>query len=190
MIGLLTGKVYRNHKNPIILWVNGVGYSVYVPEQLRTKITKNQDVTLFIHTHVSDDAIALFGFSTEDELTIFDLLLSVSGIGPRTALAILDRGAQGTEKAIMESDVDFFTAIPRLGKKNAQKIIIELKSKLGSIRDLDLKGEVDSETKELQEALLSMGFVKKEILEAIKKLDDSDKSVEQKLRHALKILGK
>lgn len=190
MIGLLSGNVYRTHKNPIILWVSGVGYSVYVPEHLRAKITKNQDVTLFIHTYVSDDAIALFGFLSEDELTLFDLLLSVSGIGPRTALAILDRGAQGTEKAIMESDVDFFTAIPRLGKKNAQKIIIELKSKLGSIRDLDLKGDQDSETKELQEALLSMGFVKKEIAEAIKKLDDSDKSVEQKLRHVLKILGK
>ncbi len=190
MIGFLTGIVYTNHKNPIILVVNGVGYAVFVADRLRTSLVKDQKTSLSIHTHVSDDAITLYGFSGDNELTLFELLLTVSGIGPRTAIAIIDRGVDAIERAITESDVDFFTTIPRLGKKNAQKIIIELKTKLGSVRELNLKDEVDGETRQLQDALLGMGFEKREINEAMKKLDPADVTVEQKIRRTLKLLGK
>ncbi len=190
MIGMLSGKIYTQHKNPIIIDIKGVGYAVYVPDRLRAKLTLHQKVSLSIHTHVTDDAMTLYGFGNDDELLLFELLLTVSGIGPRTSLAIIDRGAVAIQKAITDSDVDFFTTIPRLGKKNAQKIIIELKSKLGSVKELDLAGESDGETKELLEALQSMGFDRKEVASAIKKLDPTLSTIEQKIRHALKLLGK
>lgn len=190
MIGLLTGSIYSYQKNPVILIVHDVGYAVYVPDGLRGTLSLNQGITLHIHTHVTDDAITLYGFKTKDDLYLFELLLTVSGIGPRTAIAIIDRGTQAIEKAITNTDVDFFTTIPRLGKKNAQKIIIELKSKLGSVKDLNLGQDSSGETKDIVDALTHMGFAKQEVLEAIKHLDEKDATLEQKIRRALKLLGK
>ena len=92
--------------------------------------------------------------------------------------------------AIVSSDVDFFTTIPRLGKKNAQKIIIELKSKLGSTKDLDLASQSSGDTKEIIDALLSMGFIRHEIVEVLKKITPEAQTIEQKIREALRFLGK
>lgn len=189
MIGMLTGTVSRTTHNPIIVDVHGVGYAVHVPPHTATHLPMHGTQTFFIHTHVSDDALDLYGFLTQEELDLFTLLLTVSGIGPRTATLIMDRSASAIQTAIMTSDVDFFTTIPRLGRKNAQKIIIELKSKLGSTKDLDLSDESEGETKQLLDALLSMGFARSEIIGAIKKLDKTDVTIEQKIRHALKNLG-
>lgn len=188
MIGSLTGSVLSNNKNPIIILVGGVGYNVFVPDSKLKSLVKDSACTLFIHTHVREDVIALYGFPTQEELTLFELLLNVSGIGPRTSLSIIDQGAQSVQKAIAESDVDFFLTIPRLGKKNAQKIIIELKSKLGSLKDLDLKESGSSN--ELSEALVAMGFSRKEIQQAINKLQGEEMPIEQKIKMALKLLSK
>jgi len=190
MIGMLTGTVAEKTHNPIIVNVGGVGYAVRVPLRLLTQLETGRTYTFFIHTHVSDDALDLYGFISHDELDLFKLLLTVSGIGPRTATSIMDRSASAIQTAIMTSDVDFFTTIPRLGKKNAQKIIIELKSKLGSTKELDLSDDAEGETKQLLDALLSMGFARSEIIGAIKKLDNTDVTLEQKVRHALKNLGR
>jgi Holliday junction DNA helicase RuvA len=190
MIGLLTGTVYQKLKNPIILMVGGVGYCVHVPPNVLNVLTQDATHTLFIHTHVRDDALDLYGFSSQDQLDLFTLLLTVSGIGPRTALAIIDRGAPEIYKAIAKGDVDFFTTIPRLGKKNAQKIIIELKSKLGSIGDLDLSEDISGQTGQLLDALMAMGFARKEAIVAIKKLTTSEQTLEQKIRKSLQFLGR
>lgn len=189
MIGALKGTVYSTQKNPVILFVGGVGYVVFVPDHIRHSLHAGDVITLMIHTRVRDDALELYGFQTADELTLFELLLTVPGIGPKTALPIIDRGTARIEQAVRVSDVDFFTTIPRLGKKNAQKIIIELKNKLGSIKELNLMEDASSETKDLVNALLGMGFEKKEVVEAIKKLGSADMTLEQKIRHALKLLG-
>lgn len=187
MIGFLSGTV--KDKYPIIIDVAGVGYIVHVPDQTAEHLKINSLVQLYIHTHVREDALDLYGFLTKEELRLFELLLTVSGIGPRTGLTIMNRGVTEIEKAVRESDVEFFTMIPRLGKKNAQKIIIELKNKLGSVHELNLKESSDGETKQIVEALQSMGFARNEILIAIKKLDATDVSVEQKIRRALQLLG-
>jgi Holliday junction DNA helicase RuvA len=190
MIGKLTGMIDSNIHNPIIITIHGVGYIVHVPERYLASIKPKNQHTLFIHSHIREDAFDLYGFATDQELSLFELLLTVSGIGPKTALAVVDRGVNAVETAVRKSDVDFFTTIPRLGTKNAQKIIIELKSKLGSSKMLDLTGTESSETRQIIEALSSMGFDRQEIREALKKLDTKDVTTEQKIRHALKLLGK
>ncbi|MBU1327432.1 Holliday junction branch migration protein RuvA [Patescibacteria group bacterium] len=189
MIGALTGTVFYKTANPIILDVGGVGYAVHLPPNQIDRLAIGAKHTFFVHTYVREDAMNLYGFRSREELVLFELLLTVAGIGPRTALLVVDRGVKDTTKAIVESDVAFFTTIPRLGKKNAQKIIIELKSKVGSVRDLDLSDTATGETKEILDALLSMGFDRKEAIAAIRKLTAEDTNLEQKIRHALKLLG-
>jgi len=189
MIGALKGTAYVIKKNPVIFFAGDVGYNVHITDRLAKTLIPNKTTLLFIHTHVREDALDLYGFISQEELTFFELLLTVPGIGPKTALLVLNLGTTAIQKAIQTSDVDFFTGIPRLGKKNAQKIIIELKNKLGSIKDLDLRDESLSETKQLTDALLSMGFVRDEIREVVKKLPEKSTSLEEKLRDALKLLG-
>lgn len=190
MIGLLTGKIISADQNPIIIDVHGVGYAISIPEQYLTKLKIQSTGTFFVHTYVREDNIALYGFTTQKELTLFRMLLNVSGIGPRTALAMINRGVSNVIHAVSSADVDFFSTIPRVGRKSAQKVIIELKPKLGSMTDLDLSGKQETETKQLIDVLLRMGFERNEALSAIKKLEAKDKTLEQKIRSALKYLGK
>jgi holliday junction DNA helicase RuvA len=189
MIGKLTGTIESNTRNPLIIDVHDVGYVVRVPQKFVASIKPTKLHTLFIHTHVREDALDLYGFGSVDELTLFELLLTVSGIGPKTAISVVDRGVAAIESAVRKSDVDFFTEIPRLGTKNAQKIIIELKSKLGSSKNLNLSGDTD-ETKQIIDALTTMGFDRHEIRATLVKLDEKDVTIEQKIRHSLKLLGK
>lgn len=189
MIGAINGIVHTPITNPLLIMVGGMGYRVAVSDHLLSEIHTDKPIFLYTHTHVREDTLDLYGFITPEELSLFTLLLSVSGIGPKTSLTIIGRGALAVKHAIMTADVPFFTSIPRLGRKNAQKIIIELKSKLGSLEDLDLSGEV-GETKEILEALESMGFAKKEAYAALKQLKVGDLPVEERLRQALKLLSK
>jgi len=190
MIGALKGMIHTIKKNPIVFFAGDVGYAVSITDRLAHTIEPDKKTLLFIHTHVRDDALDLFGFSSQEELILFELLLTVSGVGPKTALLVLNAGEDAIKHAVQIGDVDFFTSIPRLGKKNAQKIIIELKNKLGSVEDLNLRDDGSSETNEIIDALTSMGFAKKEVIEIIKKIPSQDTTVEQKLRSALKLLGK
>ncbi|MEK7543369.1 MAG: Holliday junction branch migration protein RuvA [Patescibacteria group bacterium] len=190
MIGALSGIAHTPITNPLLVMVGGIGYRVAVPEHILHDIHADKPIFLYTHTHVREDALDLYGFLSPEELSLFTLLISVSGIGPKTSLAIVDRGEIAVRQAIATADVSFFTSIPRLGTKNAQKIIIELKSKLGSIEELDLNAEGHGETKEILEALESMGFAKKEAYTAIKQVKTENISVEERLRQALKLLSK
>ena len=168
--------------------VGGVGYDVSLGETLASKVKIEEEMTLYIYTHVREDALDLFGFESQEQKQLFEILLAISGIGPKTALAINDRGLRLITMAVKKSDVEFFTSIPRLGKKNAQKIIIELKSKLKDSEDFTFEDESEESTS-IVNALLSMGFDKKEIQRILSKVDAS-LSIEEKIRHALKLLGK
>jgi len=190
MIGALKGTMYSKSQNSIILFVGGVGYSVFVTNRFLEESKTDSEVFLFTYSHIREDAFDLFGFPTKQELHVFKLLLTVSGIGPKTALTIIDRGVGAVTGAVQKSDVDFFTTIPRLGKKNAQKIIIELKQKLGSIADLDLSEYASSETKEILDGLSSMGFARNEAMHVIKTIPSNAVTLEQKIRYCLKKLGK
>jgi len=184
MIAKLTGKPEILDNQSIILDVNNVGYKIF----FNPKPNQPLPSTLFIHTHVKDDALDLYGFITKDELQLFKLLISVSGIGPKTGINVMDKGVEAITQAVSKGDVDFFTTVPRLGRKNAQKIIIELKSKLGGLKDLDLTSDT-SETKDAITALISLGFSRSEAREALNQVFDQP-TLEAKISQAIKLLGK
>lgn len=190
MIGALTGTLLTSHENPSIIDVSGVGYRVYLTPQTASRAVKGERISVFVHTHVTDDGIDLFGFPTNGELTLFTLLLNVPGIGPKTAMLVVDRGEEPVKNAVATSDVAFFSSIPRLGTKNAQKIIIELKAKLGSLKDIDLSLDESGETAQLIEALMSMGFARNEIRSVMRKINHNETSLEGKIKSALKLLSK
>src|SRR3990167_9962071 len=142
MIGHLNGEVIFKESNSIILDVKGVGYKVLAASDVLTKAHKGFPLELFIYTHVREDNISLFGFLEASDLKLFENLIGVSGIGPKTAMNIFSIGDRSQiVSAIISADTAFFKSVPRLGQKNAQKIIIELKNKYGSIAELDLSGE-------------------------------------------------
>ncbi len=189
MIGLLKGILLLRNDPYVVVDVHGVGYKVCASPDFLSKYHIGDTITLFIHTHVREDALELFGFTDQAHLELFELLISVSGIGPKTAIGVF--GIGGKDQiigAIRKADVDFFTGVPRLGKKNAQKIIIELKNKIGAVEELDLAGERDVD--EVVSALTSFGFSEAEAKAALRQIGETDASVSEKVRLALKYLGK
>jgi len=191
MIGSLHGTVELFDGTNAIINVHGVGYRVAVSQVFREKHRREEEVSVYTYTHVREDQLELFGFETLEELKLFEALLSVSGIGPKTALGIFTVGTRSQIiHAVQQADVDFFTGVPRLGKKNAQKLIIELKSKLGSIEDLDLSDEKTSMDSDVLTALKGFGFSQKEAEDAIRAVGDQATETSGKLRLALKYLGK
>jgi Holliday junction DNA helicase RuvA len=191
MIGFLNGVVFFKEGNFIILDVKGVGYKVLGSRDVLAKAIKGNLLELFIYTHVREDAISLFGFLDSLDLKLFEDLIGVSGIGPKTAMNIFSIGnREEVVQAIITGDVEFFVGVPRLGKKNAQKIIIELKSKFGSLEDLDLTKINVKENSEVITALKNFGFNSKEALGALQAIEGKGKTTEEKIRMALKYLGK
>lgn len=189
MIGFLSGTIHSKSAGQIILLTGGVGYLVTVPSNYLNLLKSSQQTELFIYTHVREDTLDLYGFLTPDELELFKLTLTVSGIGPKTALLVIDKGVGKVEQAIKDADTDFFTTVPRLGHKNAQKIIIELKNKLGGLKELDLTSENEESTRAI-EALRNLGYTRQEALQAIVAVPTSEKTLEQKISYALRQLGK
>ena len=191
MIGSLRGTIDAIIPPHMIIDVSGVGYKVLVSFDLLEKYHIGDTIKVYTHTHVLEDALELFGFLHPLDLGLFGKLISVSGVGPKTAMAIFSNGSrEEIMRAIIAADVAFFTAVPRLGKKNAQKIIIELKERLGSLQELDLSGESIQENSDVIEALKHFGFTSQEVQKALKALHGQGTTTEEKIKLAIKQLGK
>ncbi len=188
MIGYLEGTVVLVKSGSVVVNVNNVGYEVFLPQRILLEQTAGKKAAFYIHTHLTENNLRLYGFGSNEELNLFELLLNVSGIGPKNALAVLNYGVEKVKQAITQAEVNFFTQIPRLGTKNAQKIIIELKNKIGAIRELDLK--MDGQNKELTDTLGSMGFSRSEIVQVLQNMPVEIKALKEQIRFALKILAK
>ena len=167
MIGYLKGNVIAKQKKEIWVDVGGVGYRVRVGTIPESPV---QEIELFIHTAVKEDAITLYGFKTMAELEMFELLITVSGIGPKTGMEIVSNADSAQiELAISQADVNFFSKIKGIGKKSAQRIIIDLKSKIGSLKEMDLSAEDEEDAVFM--AMKQFGFKPNEIQAALKKID-------------------
>ena len=191
MIASLNGIVSLLDTPYIIVEVGGVGYKVLLSNTILSTVTTGQKIKLFIYTHVREDLLDLYGFLQISDLKLFEKLLGVSGIGPKTAIGIFSLGTSSDIiSAIVSGDISFFTGVPRLGRKNAQKIIIDLKSKLGSSTDLDLSDGSFEKNNEAVIALKHFGFTTREVQEAMQKTKKDGQTVEEKIKLALKYLGK
>ncbi len=190
MIAHLSGTVLLRDDPTILIDVSGVGYKVYATQAVLAKTVAGETLSIFTYTHVKEDSLELFGFLEYQDLKLFEYLLSVSGIGPKTAIGIFSVGARSQIiEAIRKGDTVFFTAVPRLGKKNAQKIIIELKTKLGSSEEFDLSEGFEGQG-DIVEALRIFGFSTQEAVEGARAVEEKGKTTEEKIKLALKHLGK
>lgn len=187
MIAFLSGKpIYDGNK--LIILVNGVGYEVYVGQKLLSQGPQTEVLNLYIHTHVREDALELFGFANAQDRNLFLLLLGVSGIGPKTALLIADQGADAITNAVQQATVTFFTKIPRVGKKMGQKIIIDLKSKLGSLKELKISGLSEHEQM-IAEAVVALGFDEQRVAELMDGGSFAEMPAEEAIKKLLKELS-
>ena len=153
------------------------------------KIAGKKDVVFFIHTHVREDAIDLYGFLTLEELEMFELLISIAGVGPKSGLGILTVADPKTIKtAILNEDSSILTKVSGVGRKTAERIILELKNKIGDLSEGDkAKAIGDSDA---IEALVSMGYSVSEAREALKHIPVEVKDIGQRIKMALKNLGR
>lgn len=180
MIYALKGKVAFVNLTSVILNVNNVFYEVLVTDQQGYEL--NEEVFIYTYQVVREDAEYLIGFRTLDAKMLFEHLISVSGIGPKTALGILAATTPARlEEAIETEDLKYLKKLPGLGQKGASQIILDLKGKLVN-KDVEKNTSVEDE---VEQALLSLGFKKADIKKVIKKVNDHNLSAEELLKKAL-----
>lgn len=188
MIALLKGKIESSTNEYLILEVSGVGYKVYISgNTFKNLSNKKEKIKLYTHLHVRENAMELYGFLKPEELEIFELLISISGIGPKGGLSVLNAVTINTlKRAIVNEESEILTKVSGIGKKMAEKIILELRNKIGD-KFKDQKTGSDSEA---IDALMSLGYKLKQSRETLKKVPDKVKGVENRVREALKLLGR
>ncbi len=188
MISKITGQLIHKTDKFVIIETNGIGYKVFANTELLSLIKENEKVKVWTYLAVRENALDLYGFSSKKELDFFELLITISGVGPKTALNILNVATvDSLRKAISSGETSHLTKVSGLGKKMADKIVLELKGKLGSYEEvaLGLKEEIDA-----LEALKSLGYTHKESREALQEIDKSITSTSDRVKAALKHLGK
>ncbi len=159
MIGFLSGNIISIKPTKIVLDVNGVGYLVNISINTFENISEKKNISLHIYTSVKEDSITLFGFYSETEKEMFELLISVSGIGPKLALSVLS-GIQvdDLKTAIEAGDISRIVAVPGVGRKTAERVVLELRSKVDKISETESKGIFYSIKSEAVSALTTLGY--------------------------------
>ena len=189
MIGHLTGEIIAVRQSFLIVSVGGVGYKVAVLKECLARTKTDSNISLWTYLAVREDALDLYGFLHEEELRFFELLLTVSGIGPKSALAVLDIASVETlRSAISAGNAGYLTTVSGIGKKTAEKIVLELKDKVvAEMGDSPaaLKGD-----QEALEAMRSLGYSAAEARDALRKVPNDIENGSDRLRAALKLLGK
>jgi Holliday junction DNA helicase RuvA len=190
MIATLHGKMQSRTDDSLIVNVGGVGFRVRVPSSALANLgAAGSDVMLFTHLHVREDDLSLYGFATEDELRLFETLLTVSGIGPKVAMGVLSSASAETLRvAIAQGNLDVLTAIPGIGKKTAQRLVLELKGKI-DVSALGEMGELSPMDEDVMNALINLGYSAAEATRAARSVPSSAKTVEDRVRVALQYLG-
>lgn len=187
MIGQLRGKVAAIEGDRIVLDVSGVGYEIHVTPKTAAAVGQvGEEATVATHLHVRDDALVLYGFSTSADRELFKILLSAQGVGPRVALGILGVfSADALRRVVASEDVDALTQVPGIGKRTAQRIVLDLKPRIA-----DMEADVVSGAgSQVRQALEQLGYSAAEIREAMTEVD-SEAAVTEQIRSALRLLGR
>jgi Holliday junction DNA helicase RuvA len=201
VIGRLTGVVIDHGLDgSCVLDVSGVGYEVFVPVRVLTRMPLNETITLHVHTHVREDALLLYGFTTHDDRATFRILMSVSGVGPKLAMTVLsDLSASELYRVIARGERQRLEAVSGVGKKTAARLLLELKDKLpipvGDDAPITSPGTVKAPLGDIPsqvcDTLVGLGFNRAQAEAAVAKVSKKDQAlpVEQLLRQALASLG-
>ncbi len=191
MISQLTGKITYEGENYTIIDVSGVGYKVFMSNDTIKESSKtgtSNETTIWTYLAVRENSMDLYGFLTKEDLDFFELLISISGIGPKTALGILNVATTETLiSAVSTGDTSYLTKVSGIGAKNAQKIVLELKNKVAKMEQTPtgIREEID-----VIEALKSLGYSARESSDVLKKIDKEVTGTSNRVREALKILSK
>lgn len=190
MISYLKGKIIYKLKNNIVLEVNNIGYTIFVSDNFLNELKTSQLLEVFTHQHVKEDALDLYGFKSLAELEFFKLLISISGVGPKSALSVLAiANLDDIKDSIVRGDSHLLTKVSGIGKKTAERVVLELKDKLlkmGGDYDLSEAGFFGDEI----DALMALGYSILEAREALKRVDNDILDSGQRIKEALKQLAK
>lgn len=190
MIARLSGKIILKDLKSCIVETAGIGFRVSLTgRSLKAMPSEAADVTLFIHTHIKEDGAELYGFLNEDELSFFELLISVSGVGPKSALSILEvSDLESLSAAIKEGRPDLLTKASGVGRKTAERLIVELKEKMVIKGSGKLVKGMDSDA-DILESLTNLGYRREEVRNALQKIPKEVTVLEARLKAALSILS-
>lgn len=194
MIAYLEGKIINKGKDFVVLKTNGVGYKVFVNTGLLSDLNKGEEVELYIYNHITEQSNLLFGLQNNEELDFFELVLSVSGIGPKTALNVLASAPiSEIKESISRGEPDLLNKVSGIGPKTAERVVLELKSKIGHIEMDSGKsdgGSASMASGEEIDALVGLGYSVSQAREAIRNLDPNLKDSSERIREALKKISK
>lgn len=188
MIASLHGKVNQVEEGSLVIEVGGVGLQVFVPSPLSDELSPGQNVFLYTSTIVRQDALALYGFDSLDGREIFDLLLGVSGVGPRLAVTILSTlTPDSIRRAIITEQAEIFNQVPGVGNKTAQKILFNMQDKISKEEGFEPIAKMSEVDSEVLSALVALGYSVVEAQAALQSIPrDTPEDVEQRLRIALR----
>lgn len=188
MIGYLQGTIQKKLTKSIILNTGNVGYVVNMPAPLFEKTKEGKHLELYIFTKVREDDISLYGFTKIEELEFFKTMLNVNGVGPKTALEILSQDMDKTKAAILSNNILYLSKIPGIGKKTAERIIVELKNKLDWVDSMRLHANLEENqtNEEAIDALLGLGYQRFEIIKLLQKMPGEITTTEDIVTYFLK----
>jgi holliday junction DNA helicase RuvA len=191
MLSYIKGELKLKDENYFVIENNGLGYKVYVAAELFSQFEKQAEVELYLFQYIKEDALDLFGFANYPELKLFEQLISVSGIGPKTALNVFAVArVEDIVSAIVNQDASILKKVSGIGSKTAERIVLELKNKVvasAHIQDLKTSEEMGADS-EAVEALVSLGFPVGQARDALRQVDKDVKDVGEKVKQALKLL--
>jgi holliday junction DNA helicase RuvA len=189
MIAFLEGEIVHKGAGHVVIAVGGVGYEVAVPTSLLARLpSTGKSARIPTRLIVREDAMTLYGFADAQQRDLFDLLTGVSGVGPKVALSFLSAlDADAVRRAVVSGDAAALTVVPGVGKKMAQRVVIDLRDKLGAEGDLVV---VEGPLADVREALLSLGLTPHETAEAMRDLQPDGRATEELLREALQKVGR
>ncbi|MFH1509141.1 MAG: Holliday junction branch migration protein RuvA [bacterium] len=190
MIAQIKGKIAQIHGNNVILDVSGVGYETHCPLSVLEKAKVGEEITLFTHQYIREDAMDLYGFLNMDDKEVFELLLSISGVGPKAGVNILSmNSAEEIKQAISQKDESLFTRVSGIGKRTAERIIVDLKDKV-TVNGIAPKTKLIPDQEEVVDALKGLGYKHKEARDLAVSIPAEMENFEDKIRYVLKEAGK
>jgi len=185
MIHYLSGKIRLKDDKMVVLEVGGVGYKIFCSPGTLGKITEGQDIKLFTYLHLKEDAAELYGFLTQKDLELFEVLNEISGVGPKTAMMLSSLGSLAKLKEVIEKG-ELPKEIKGIGRKKSQKILLELTGKINEIKVANKTAEPD----DALDGLVSLGFPRQKAKEALSQIPSDIQDTNSRIKKALEILGK